>query len=483
MGENKLNQKITSGFLWKFLERIFAQGVSFAVSVVLARLLIPDDYGVVTLVLVFINIANVFTSSGFGEALIQKKNSDDTDFSTLFYCAVAVSLFIYIIIFLISKPIALFYGKPIICSVVRVMGLKIPISAVSTIQHAYVSKNMQFKKFFFSTLGGTIVSGIVGVILAYKGFGVWALVTQYLLNTIIDTIVLFITIEWRPKLVFSTLAAKRLLGDAWKLTGSSFINTTYSQLYNIVIGKLFSTSQLAYYNKGNQFPSLIVTNVDVSIASVMFPTLSNVSDSNENLKHYWRKSLIVSCYCMFPLLVGLGVVSRDLIKVLLTEKWIDSTYFLIIGCICSMFQPIQTNDWQVIKAAGKSAWCLKLEIVKKCVGLAILIFSLQYGIKIIAALSIINTIFSTLVNMYFCGKIIECNIFAQLRSILPNLILSLIMGLTVFFIGIVIKKVIIRLLIQVIAGAGIYFALSHITKNESYIYIITYLKQIMRRKL
>ena len=225
---------------WKFGERIIAQGVSFIISLILARLLLPEQYGTISLVLVFINIANVFVSDGLGESLVQKNDSDELDFSTIFFCSLIIGCFLYILLFIMAPFIAAFYNNTALVPVIRVLSIQIPLSAIKTIQHAYVQKHMMFKKFFFSTLGGTVVSGVIGIIMAYKGFGVWALVEQYLTNSVMDLTILFITVKWRPRFLFSTESAKRLLSFGWKLLAAQFINVLYNELRSLVIGKNYS---------------------------------------------------------------------------------------------------------------------------------------------------------------------------------------------------------------------------------------------------
>ena len=247
----------------------------------------------------------------------------------------------------------------------RVLALKIPISSVSTIQHAYVSKHMIFKKFFFSTLGGTIISGIVGIVMAFTGCGPWALVGQYLTNTIIDTLVLFVTVPWRPKWIFNISSAKSLISYGWKLTISSLINEVYGEMRSLIIGKVYSSADLAFYNRGNQFPSLIITNIDTAIGKVVFPAMTKVASKEERLKQISRRAMKTTSYVIFPMMVGLMFIGESLIDVLLGEKWLVCVPFLQCGCLYYMCQPIQTTNWQIIKAVGRSDLCLKLEIIKK----------------------------------------------------------------------------------------------------------------------
>ena len=268
------NESVVKGFMWRFAERCGAQLVSFVVSIVLARILSPEDYGTIALVTVFTAILQVFVDSGLGTVLIQKKDADDLDFSSVFYFNFIVCLVLYAVMFLAAPYIALFYEDSTLTSVIRVLSLTIVISGVKGIQQAYVSRNMLFKRFFFSTIGGTIFSAFLGIGMACAGFGVWALVAQQISNTAIDTLILWITVKWRPKKVFSWQRLKYLLSFGWKLLVSALLDTGYNNLRNLIIGKLYSPTDLAFYNQGDKFPKVIVTNINASIDSVLLPTMS-----------------------------------------------------------------------------------------------------------------------------------------------------------------------------------------------------------------
>lgn len=283
MSDN-LKGKVMSGLIWTFGERVLAQVFSFVISIILARILMPEEYGVIAIILVFINLANVFVTNGFGESLIRKTDSNESDFSTVFYCNFFFSWVLYAILFISAPYIAKFYSQNSLTILLRVLALKLPVAAINTIQHAYVSKHMIFKRFFFSSLGGTLASGAAGLFMAYSGFGAWALVAQYLVDTFVDTAVLFFTIPWKPKLLFDKNSAKALIGYGWKLTASSFLNMLYSELRSLIIGRVYSSSDLAYYNRGNQFPSLIITNIDSTIGTVVFPVMTKVANEKERLR-------------------------------------------------------------------------------------------------------------------------------------------------------------------------------------------------------
>ena len=294
MSENNIKKRVLSSLCWRFAERCGAQIVQFVVSIVLARLLLPKDYGLVSLIIVFIDIASVFAQSGLGIALVQRSNADEVDFSSVFYFSIVFSLVIYMILFFGAKPIAGFYKIQDLVPVTRVLGLSVIIGAINSVQQAYVQKTMQFKRFFWSTLGGTLCSAFIGIAMAYKGFGVWALVCQQLTNQVTDTVILWITVGWRPKKLFSIDRMKRLFSFGWKMLVSALLDTIYSNLYSLVIGKTYSSSELAYYNKGKQFPVLIITNINSSIDNVLFPVLAEMQNEKERIKDMVRKSIKLS---------------------------------------------------------------------------------------------------------------------------------------------------------------------------------------------
>ena len=465
-------EKVLSGLIWTFGERILAQGVSFILSVILARILLPSEYGLIAMVMVFINIANVFTSTGFGESLVQKKNADDLDFSTVFFCTFSLSIVIYGVLYICAPYIAKFYRNDEIILVLRVLSLKIVLSSIATIQHAYVQKHMMFRKFFFSTLGGTLISGVLGIVLAYRGMGVWALVAQYLTNTIIDIIVLMFTVPWRPQLLFSLDRAKSLMNFGWKLVLANLINSVYNELRSLVIGRSYSSADLAYYNKGNQIPSLAITNIDTAIGNVVFPAMS-AADSKKHLKSIGRRAMKTTSYVIFPIMVGLIVISKPLVLFLLTDKWNASILYMQILCLYWMTQPIQTTNWQIIKAVGRSDLCLKLEIVKKAIGIVMVLIAMKFGVFAIAVSAALFGPISMIINMLPNKKLINYSIVEQIVDILPALLASIIMGLGVHIVSLFILPELLQLVIQIIIGCFIYIAISYIFKIEAFWYIIS----------
>lgn len=464
----KQKNDIVSNLFWKFGERILAQGISFLVSLVLARLLLPSEYGTVALVLVFINLANVFVSNGLGEALIQKKNANDADFSTMFFCSLGLSVVLYVIMFFAAPLIANYYQDVTLVSVLRVLALRLPLAAINTIQHAYVAKHMQFKKFFFSTLGGTLASAIVGISMAYHGFGIWALVGQYLSNCFIDTVVLFFTVDWRPRLMFSLLSVKQLLPFGWKLMAAGFISSLYGELRNLVIGKVYSTEDLAFYNKGNHFPSLTVTNVDTSISSVLFPAMSSINNDPDHLRALTRKSMRMSSYVVFPMMMGMCAVGETMIRFLLTDKWIGCVPFLRLSCIYWMIQPLQTANAQAIKACGRSDIYLKLETAKKIIGVSLIFVTMRMGVMAVVFSNLLVAAISIIMNIYPNKKLIGYGYTDQFKDVFPALFLSSVMGAAVWGIYLLLGNSGYVLILQLISGAAIYVGLSLLTHNDSF---------------
>lgn len=471
MSEVNSGKKIVSGMIWRFGEKITAQLVSFIVSIVLARILMPDDYGIVAIVNVFIVIAEIFVTSGLGTSLIQKKNADDNDFSTIFWCNIALSILLYIIVFFASPVIASFYDIPLLTPVLRVFSIRLPISAINSIQNAYVSKKMDFKKFFFATLIGTIISGVVGITMAYMGFGVWALIAQYLTNSTIDTLVLFIVIKWRPHFYFDFEKAKPLVCYGWKILATDLIGTVFNQINSFIIGKKYTSADLAYYTQGKKIPDLVNNNVSGTLNAVLFPAMS-LTDNKEEIIQIRRKSLKMLEYVLFPLMFGMIAVADKMIIVLLTEKWIFAIPYVRITCLDVIIGVLGTTLTQEIKAIGRSDITLKMELIKKPIFVIIVIIAMRFGVMAIAWTLVINEIIAFCLNVYPVKKYIGFDFKMHLSDALSPLIMSGMMTAVVCLIGKLITNNIVCLIVQALVGGIIYIGLSYTTKNESFMYLM-----------
>lgn len=479
MNNNTLKKNTLGGFIWRFAERCGAQGVQFVVSIILARLLMPEAFGTISLMMVFINILSVFIDSGMGSALIQKKDADDLDFSTVFYFNLFMCSFMYLILFLCAPLIAEFYNNSELTLLVRVIGLSLLFSGVKSIQQAYVFKNMLFKNFFFSTLIGTIISAVVGITVAYKGYGVWALISQNLTNNVIDMIVIWCLVKWRPKWMFSFERLKGLFSYGWKLLASALLDTGYNQLRSLIIGKVYSSADLGYYTKANNFPSIIITNVNSSIDSVLLPSMSSVQDSIESVKGMTRRAMKISTYVMAPLLMGLAACGQSVISILLTDKWLPSYPFMVIFCITYVFYPVHTANLNAIKALGRSDLFLKLEIIKKVVGITAILITFKISVMAMAYSLLVTSVLSQIINSWPNKKLMNYSYIEQLKDILPGILLAAFMGGCVYCVNSLHLNNWLTLIIQVPLGAIIYIGLSALLKLESFTYIWNMVKPIL----
>ncbi len=479
--ENDTKKNVISNLFWRFAERTGAQIVSFLVTIILARLLDPSIYGTIALISVFITILQVFVDSGLGNALIQKKNVDNIDFSTVFYTNIIFCSFLYLLLFLISPYIARFYDDPDISKFMRVIGITVLISGIKNVQQAYVSRYMLFRKFFYSTLGGTITAGIVAIMMAYKGFGIWALIMNHILNLTIDTIILWITVGWYPQISFSMNRLKGLFSYGWKLLLSSLLEVVYTNLSSLIIGKRYSSSELAYYNQGNKFPIVIVSNINSSIDSVLLPTMSRKQDDKENIKKMTRISLITCLYLMAPLMVGLATCGESIVTLVLTEKWLPSVFFMRIFCVIYIFYPINTVNLNAMKALGRSDIFLVLEAIKKIVGLAILVITMFISVKAIAVGLLISSIICQVVNATPNRKLINYGYTEQIKDMMPVLLSVMVMGIVIYPIKYLQFSNIVTLSIQIPLGAFVYYFISRIFHLEAYEYILNIVKQLLKK--
>lgn len=483
MIEKSENNNVVSGLFWSYSERFLAQIITLLVSIVLARLLLPEDYGVVAIVTVFITICDALVTGGFGNALVQKKNATDVDFDSICWVSIAVAVILYIVLFFSAPFIAKFYCNNILVSITRVMGIKFIFSAFNSVQQAYVQRKMIFKKFFFATLGGTLMSAVVGITMAYSGFGIWAIVAQYLMNTIIDTIILYLTIEWKPKLRISESAVRELWEFGSKMLASTITFALKDNIRSLVIGKQFSSGDLAFYNQGQRFPSLLVNDIVESLGKVLFPVFSQKQEDIRTLKSYMRKSIRLSSYILLPLIIGLFAVADTFIQVLLTEKWLPCVPFLRILCVVYMTRSISTIFQKCVLAIGKSNINLLHEIITSTLTIVLMLIAaigfnsvelVAWSYVIVMSIGIL--IYGIAVRIYF-----KYNILELISDYFPALIISIIMGICVHFLGYMSIPIVIKLVLQIFIGGCMYILLSHISKLESFLYLKGYIKQFLNK--
>lgn len=481
MSSNEVSRnKVMKGLFWVYLENISAQLVTFIVSIILARLLLPNEYGLIALVTVFINIANVFVSASFNMSLVQKKDADRLDYNTLFWFNCVLSAVLYAILFISAPLIAEYYENELLIPIIRVLSLSIPLSAYNSIQVAYVNSKMTFKKSFIATLAGAVISGIVGIAMAYKGDGLWALVAQKVINIFLNTIFLSVIVDWKPRLEFSWVRFKSLFQFGWKILATGLMFTGYSELRSLVIGKRYSADALAYYNRGYQFPQFIASNIDTTITRVMLPTLSKSQDDVKQLALMTRRAAKTSAYIMTPILFGLAVVGNNVVSILLTDKWLPCVPFLQIMCIVWWLQPTQSCSIQAINAIGRSDVYLRIEIISKVLGIllligAVAIFNTPFAIAVSMLIGQISAVFiyGTFVQVHIGYRLID-----QIKDFLVPGSLGIVMAVGVYFAGTLFTGKLITLLVQIVFGAFIYITLSHVLKIEEY----NYLRNIIIRR-
>ena len=466
-------KSIFSGFGWSYAERMLAQIVSFVVSVILARLLGPESYGTLSLVNIFISIATALALTGFGSALVQQKEADNLDFSSALYFSFGISIVVYIVLFLTAPLIAMFFDTESIVPVLRVLSLSLIISSINTVQHAYIIRKMQFRLFFISTIFGSVISAAVGILMAYNGLGVWALVAQYLSNSIINTVILAIISDWRPEKQFSFSRIKTIYSFGWKIIVASMVDTIYRQSRSLAIGKKYTATDLAFYDKGLQFPNLLITNIDSSIANVLMPAISSVQDDKQRVKVMVRRSIKTSSTLLFPLLIGLAVCSKPIVLILLSEKWTACIPYMQLLSIALMMKPIQTANLQGILAIGRSDTYLWLQLLQKAFGVLIIALTVLFYSSplIIAAGEIFAYILFAIINAYPNKRLLKYSIKEQLQDLIPQLVLALCMGAVVSMLFLIEWPMPITLVLQVFVGAAIYIGIARALKIESFMYL------------
>lgn len=459
-----LKQKTVKGLAWNTIQNFTNHGVEFLLMLFMARLLGPKEYGLIGLTSVFIAISSTFVNSGFSSALIRKKDCTNDDFSTVFIFNLFVSVVCYLILFIIAPYVGDFYNEPVLCPILRVLGLMLITQAFCAVQNTILTKNIDFKKKTKITVSKNIISGLLGLLFAFLGFGVWALVIQSLTASILFSIMLWSKTEWYPNMHFSMKSFKELFGYGSKLLISSLINTTYGQIYPIVIGKFFSAATLGNFSRARHWGSLGSKNLTAILGGVTFPVLAKVQDDDKRLENIYRRLIRTSCFIIFPIMIGMSAVAYPLTLVFIGEKWEFSAYLLQILCFSMMWYPVHALNLNLLQVKGRSDLFLKLEIIKKIVGICILCISVPMGIVAMCYFNILSSMIALIINTYYTGKLINVGFLKQMRDIAPTLILSLIMWVVVLSTIQFIPNKYIQLSVGILIGSAIYLAGSHFFK-------------------
>lgn len=426
-GEPSLKKKTVGGVLWRLVEVGGAQAIQFVISVVLARLIMPEEYAAIAMLGIFTAVAGLFVSAGFGAGLMRKPDRTRTDCSTVFYFNIVMSVICYGILWLIAPWVAGFYDLPELRDILRVTSLGIVIGSFGAVHGVLLQSDMLFKKLTLMHLGGLLVSGAVGMVMAYQGFQVWALVGQSLVSTTIGTVWIWCISKWRPTWEFSWKSFRELFGFGSKLLASALLDTLYGNMYSVIIGKLFAKADLAYYNRATALSGLTSSTPTNVLQSVTFPAMCAMQSSDDRLRGNYRKMIRMSAFVVFPLCLGVGAVSYPLINVLYTKVWIFSAALLQIVVFYGMWYPIHAINLNVLQVKGRSDLFLRLEIIKKILGVAMLCATVPLGLKAMCYGGILTSIICLFINTHYTGKLLDLGFWRQLKDIAPSLLLSLAM--------------------------------------------------------
>lgn len=479
---DNLRRESIKGFVWRFVQSISAQVMSFIIQIVLARLLLPSDYGIIALTSTFVTILNVIISTGFTSALVQQKEISDLEKSSMFFLSVFIGVLLYIVVFVSSPFFAAFYQEALLIDVLRVQGLSLVIVSFMSVHSALIQRGLQFKITFLSGLVAVVAQGIVGITMALKGFGVWALVWATVVQNLVDCLMLFLLYKWRPKLQFSFSSIKRMMSFSSKVLAGNVLNAVYNSSKTLVIGRVYDKEVVGFYNRGNQFPSVVMTGFDGSVSAVLFSSLSKIQDDQERLLAYLRRGLKISLAVCVPLMCGMAAVADPMINALLTEKWASAVPFVMMECLLCLAWPLAARA-QALNAIGKSGVNLAINIVIKLISLILLFASIPFGIYVMCLSSLLATFISFVVYSVVLKRFLNYSIRLQLLDVLPTYGIGLIMFLIIYGLSaLLVCNVFLELFFLVLIGAVLYIALCFLFRIEGFMYIMNMLFSALHRR-
>lgn len=476
-----LRSKATHGVIWSAVELYSVQGVQFILQLILARLLTPHDYGLIGMLAIFMALSQVFIDGGFSKALIQKRDRNEEDFSTVFYINFSISLLIYVILFFSAPYIADFYNQPLLSPITRIYSLNLIINSLAAVNKVKLVAAVDFKTQSKISLVSAILSGIGGVVCASQGMGVWALVVQMLLGSLLNVVLSFYYVRWIPKMVFSAKSFHRLFKFGSKLLIASIISSICSNIYNMVIGKLFSSSVLGLYSRGHQFAYFAGTNISGVLQRVAFPVLSDIQDDNARLLSAYKKYIKVATWGAFPVILGVCGFAKPMIEVLLTDKWLPCVPYLQIMCFAVLWDCVTQVNLNLLYVKGHSDWVLRLEIVKKTIFFLILIVSLAFDIYVICIGQAIYSMIALYLNTYYINKMFNYGFITQMKELLPQLLLALFMMGLCLLVSNLITAPLVALTVSVLTGAIFYLAGSKLLKLYGYVEFCNMIKPHLHR--
>ncbi len=476
-----LKEQATKGVIWSAIERFSVQGVQFVLTLIIARLVAPSEYGLIAMLSIFMAIAQTFIDSGFSNALIQKKDRTEVDFSTVFYFNIAIAVIVYLMLFFASPYIARFYHEPLLAVVAKWTGLSLIVSGLTIVQRAKLTIALDFKTQAKASLSSVVVGGVVGVTMAYYGYGVWALVAQTLTQGSVNSLLVWIFAKWHPSLVFSVESFKRLFSFGSKLLIGGLLHTIYMNMYSLVIGRQYSAADVGYYNRASAFVSFPSTNIVAILTRATYPLLCQLQDDDDRLVDAYNKSLRMACYIIAPLLIGLAVLAKPFISIILTDEWLPAAYLLSILSVAYLLYPMMSMNWQLLSVRGRTDYALKAEIIKKVCAIIVLIATMPFGVKILCLGIIAYNITDIIIIMNYVKKVVRgIGYRSQFKLLAAPYMLSILMGVAVYLCTLPFSdNPALQLLIGVSIGAFVYCGLSYIFKIDEFFSVLNTLKRIL----
>lgn len=481
MENDSLKNASILGFVWRFLQNFSTQFIGLVIQIILARILMPSDYGLVSLTSTTITILNVIVSTGFTSAIVQKKEVDELDRSSMFYFSIIIGVILYIIVFLCAPKVGEFYAEEALGSVLRVQSISLIISSLCSVHNAVIMRNLEFKKTFTSSLLGVVFQGIVGISMAIKGYGVWALVCGTLVNNAMNCLALFVICKWKPKLVFSFKPIISMFSFSSKILAGNLLNTIYNSCKTLVIGKAYNLEMVGYYNKGYQYPTVMMTGIDGAMTTVLFSSLSKLQDDKAQFVTYLRKSMKLSLTVVTPMLCGMAAVADPMIRILLTDKWEKSIPFVMITCLLCLTWPLSART-QALNSIGKSGTNLIVNIFMKVIGFSLILASIPFGVYVMCLSSLIGTVINTTVYTILIARYFDYPAKQQLEDVVPIYLVGIFMFVIVYGLSLILQiNIYMKLIILICIGATVYISISWIFKMEGFMWIVNFITNLRRK--
>lgn len=482
MQQESLKNKTIKGVGWSAADALLGQGVTFIVGLVLARLLSPDEYGLIGICLIFTTVLNGIVDSGFSNALIRKKEVTDEDYNTMFTTNMAISIVLYVLLFISAPLVSDFFHRIELTALVRVTGLILFLNALSITQVTILTKNIDFKTKTKASLVSAIISGVIGIAMAFMGYGVWSLVAQQLSKQLLYTLCLWVLSKWWPKFTFYKDSFKYMWGFGWKLLASGILNNVWNQLYQVVIGRCYTSSTLGHYTRANEYASIFSSNLTLIVQRVSYPVLAEIQDDKERMVQGYRKVIKITMFVTAVCMISLGAVSEPLIYTLIGAKWQEAATYLPLICISMSLYPLHAINLNILQVLGRSDIFLYLEILKKIVGIVPIVIGIFCGIYYMLLTSILTGVISLYLNTWYTGKTLNYSFWKQLRDIAPSYFTALVIALAVYFLKYLSLPYYVVLMLQIIVGLVACITISEIFKFDEYKELKTIVIKVVNRK-